>query len=181
MPISEEDFAERLLNFEGPLLRDFPMDNLVIAGGSVLQCLQKDHLRPDFSNLSDIDLFVVADTDEEATETFDSILRHLSREESVRLIDHDNLLVARSPFAVTFCFGDPQRNLQLILVRYRCMADIIFNFHIDCCQILWTGSRVLATPSAVRALRTGVNFADPTRRGATSTSGGFRSMLHEVF
>jgi len=40
----------------------------------------------------------------------------------------------------------------------------VVNFDIDCCQVLWDGERALATPSAVRALRTGINIADPERR-----------------
>ena len=71
------------------------------------------------------------------------------------------LLVTRSPYAITFCVGDPQRHIQLILIRRSCIADVILNFDIDCCQVAWDGSRVLATPSALRALQTGINIADP--------------------
>ena len=58
----------------------------------------------------------------------------------------------------------PQRHIQLTLRRFKCAADVIYNFDIDCCQVAWTGSQVLATPSARRALISGVNVAEPGRR-----------------
>ena len=36
-------------------------------------------------------------------------------------------------------------------------------FDVDACQLAYDGSRVLATPSALRALRSGINIADPER------------------
>jgi hypothetical protein len=76
-------------------------------------------------------------------------------------IGHHEILVTRSPFAVTFCVADPQRHLQLILIRRQCITEVILNFDIDCCQVAWDGSHVLATPSALRALQTGINIAGP--------------------
>eukprot|EP00978_Attheya_sp_CCMP212_P004535 scaffold9878_cov45-Attheya_sp.AAC.4 len=167
LPSSAQDFKERLVRFGGPFMANFPMENVVIAGGSVLQCLLRDHATIDEQNSSDIDVFVVADSDEKAKATFDRILQHLSRRDGSG-VDHNEMLVSRSAFAVTFCVGKPQRHIQLILIRYQCAADVVLNFDIDCSQVLWDGQRVLATPSAIRALGTGINFADPERRGASN-------------
>jgi hypothetical protein len=139
------------------------MQNVVIAGGAVLSCLQGYGSRD--NDKSDVDVFLVADTPEEARAVFDGIVEHLSRREGdvAEVIGHQELLVTRSPYAVTFCVGDPQRHIQLILIRRQCIADVLLNFDIDCCQVAWDGSRVLATPSALRALQTGINICDPER------------------
>jgi hypothetical protein len=71
----------------------------------------------------------------------------------------------RSPFAVTLIVGHPQRHLQIILRRYACIADVIFNFDIDSCQLAYDGNTVWATPSARRALMTGINYVDPEQSG----------------
>ena len=83
--------------------------------------------------------------------------------DTAEAIGHYELLFTRSPYAITFCIGYPQRHIQLILVRRQCVADAILNFDIDCCQVAWDGNRVLATPSAFRLLQTGINIADPAR------------------
>ena len=80
------------------------------------------------------------------------------------------MLVVRSKFAVTFAAGWPQRHIQVILRRYACVADVILQFDIDCCQFAYDGARVWATPAAQRALRSGVLIADPEWRSATYES-----------
>lgn len=159
-PASIEEFQERLVQFGGPLLQNFPMDNVVIAGGAVLSCLQGQD-----DKKSDVDVFLLADTPQQARVVFDGIVEHLSTRvgDVAQAIGHQELLVTRSPYAVTFCVGEPQRHIQLILIRRQCVADVLLNFDIDCCQVAWDGSRVLATPSALRALQTGINICDPER------------------
>jgi len=203
-PKSDQEFKDRLMRFAGPLMEGLlPMKNVVIAGGAVLRTIfgeaepltdQEDH--------AGVDLFVVADDETEARQAFNGILAHLrdTRRVDGGGIDHRELVVARTPFAITFAVGPPQRNMQLILRRHRCIADVIFKLYvtrsqkwlrqrqrqqevyfcgckyslrthtpllysdIDCCQVAWDGERVLATPAASRALRTGINWADPERR-----------------
>ena len=143
-----------------------------MAGGAVLRALLGTTPR---TCEGDLDLFIVADDEATARATYDRVLRHLAGQRrpannagnnnnnNNNSITHHQLLVVRSAFAVTFAAAYPQRNLQLILRRHACTADVIFNFDVDCCQVAWDGKRVLATPSAHRALRTGVNLADPER------------------
>ena len=40
-PRDIQDFRGRLVRFGGPFMKDFPMENLVLAGGSVLQCCKR--------------------------------------------------------------------------------------------------------------------------------------------
>ena len=72
------------------------------------------------------------------------------------------ILVVRSKQAITFVAGWPQRHIQLILAGNSCVADAVVHFDIDACQVAFDGQKVLATPAAVRALRTRINIADPT-------------------
>ena len=76
-PASVEEFKERLIQFGGPLLKDFPAENVVIAGGAVLSCLQ-GQVGAGSGNKSDVDVFLVADTPEQARAVFDGIVEHLS-------------------------------------------------------------------------------------------------------
>jgi hypothetical protein len=186
------EFQQRLhLLSGGPLLEGLDLNacGLIVAGGIVLNAL----LLGDPSDLevqrvarkgtSDIDLFCIAADEDSAQSAFQTLFNHLKRkvaESDVRDDDDDvvrqsdglppftirqrNLLVARTALAVTFVVGWPQRHIQLTLRRFKCVADVIYNFDIDSCQIAWTGSQVLATPSARRALISGVNVAEPGRR-----------------
>jgi len=175
-PANLEEFKHRLRSFCGPLMDNFPMEDLFIAGGAVLQCLmsgpnaklrETDATKTIYEGSSDIDLFLIAKTQEGGKAAFDRILKHLCTPSERRGpggdIPHHQLLVVRSPFAVTFCIGSKQRHFQLILQRHQCIAEVLLNFDIDCCQVAWDGERVLATPSALRALQTGINIADPKR------------------
>ena len=80
------------------------------------------------------------------------------------------MLVTRSRYAVTFAAGWPQRHVQVILRRYSCVADVLLQFDIDCCQLAFDGDRLWASPSARRALTSGVILADPEWRSATYES-----------
>ena len=165
-PSSIHAFRERMAIFFGPLLRNFPMENVVIAGGSVLQCLQGTY-QPHEHTEADVDIFLVTQSKEEAMEAFERIFNFLKsnmNHPGLRERIHTGLLVVRSPFAITFVIGNQQRNIQLVLVRHKCVADVVFNFDIDCCQVAYNGKQVFATPSALRALRTGMNLVDPERR-----------------
>lgn len=161
-------FRERLHALAGPLLEGLDMANLVVAGGIVLRALTmatpEDRPR---EGSSDVDLFVVADTEEQAQaafrRTYHHLLDNMHRMPVEQEVNRTSLLVVRTKVAVTFFAGWPQRNLQLVLRRHACAADVIFNFDVDACQFAYDGDRVLATPSARRALVTGINLADPER------------------
>jgi hypothetical protein len=132
------------------------MDNLVIAGGSVSAIISG--VNPSLVS-SDVDLFLVAEDSSTAELTLNRILQHFKTRS--RYTSYNSLLIVRTINAITFAFGYPQRHIQLILRRYRSVAEILLHFDIDCCQVAWDGERILATPSALRAFRTGINVVDP--------------------
>ena len=208
---SLDAFRARLELFCGPLTLGLPMDNLIVAGGAVLEALRMGDpsdagvRRAAREGASDVDLFVIADDDDKARATFDNILvylrsrlaeivpgpgdpRHVEvdgipevgdveadgnlRPLELPQTDRDppfvlrekKLLVTRTARAVTFVCGWPQRHLQLILRKHRCVAEVLLNFDIDCCQVAYDGQRVFATKAARRAIVTGINIADPVKR-----------------
>ena len=149
---------------------------MVVAGGAVLSPFLGDRNHPD---KGDVDLFLVVSNVDEARAEYDRILKHFALEkrrepqrrgedgaEPNAFIYHHQLLVVRSQCAVTLVVGYPQRHVQIILAYHKCAAEVIFNFDVDCCQVLWDGNNVYATPSGHRALISGTNFADPERRTA---------------
>jgi hypothetical protein len=135
------------------------MENLVIAGGLIVRALQDSGRE---TNGADVNIFLIVDDDDTARATYQRILQHV-KERNVQGIPHHELFMMRSPFAVSLIVGHPQRHLQIILRRYACIADAIFNFDIDSCQLAYDGNTVWATPSARRALMSGINCVDPDR------------------
>lgn len=145
---------------------------------------------------TDIDLFIVADDEVTAQAAFERVYAHLlgrfdhvandeadedAEQRDVDAAEHQSgeppfrmkewaMLVTRSRYAVTFAAGWPQRHVQVILRRYSCVADILLQFDIDCCQLAFDGDRLWASPSARRALASGVILADPEWRSATYES-----------
>ena len=163
---SADDFRVRLDAFAGPLFAGLDMTNLVVAGGAVVQALmiKEDELRhASREGSADIDLFIVAPDEATARATCDRVYAHFRRGLGANRLEHRELLLLRSRMAISFYANMPQRTVQLILRRHACVADVIFSFDVDACQLAYDGQRVLATPSAVRAFRTGINIADPER------------------
>ena len=157
---------------------------------------EEDEIEKARKGASDVDFFIVADDESSAQAAFDRLFAHLKARYDVvpnheywrqengepRLEkdrgDHDDgeppfrlatdaMLVVRSRFAVTFAAGWPQRHIQVILRRYSCVADVLLQFDIDCCQFAYSGGRVWATLAAQRALVSGVLVADPEWRSRT--------------
>ena len=156
--------------FAGPLLKGLDMTNLVVAGGAVVEALALRHADANASRAtasrSDIDLFVVCADEETARATFARVLEHMR----ARLaagghvgLQPNQLLLMRSCMAVSIYAGSPQRTVQIVLRRYACVAEVIFGFDVDACQLAWDGEKVYATPSAERAYALGINIADPER------------------
>ena len=130
-----------------------------------MACYSGDDSTAEYPEQGVVDIFIVADDDKTARAAYDRVLQHFCAERDEQHFDHQELLVVRSPFAVTFHAGEQERFVQVILRRNSCIGDVIFfGFDVDCCQIAWDGKRVLATPSAQRAILTGINVADPERR-----------------
>ena len=172
--LSLADFQTCLDVFAGPLFAGLDAADLVVAGGAVLHALLLDNTVGDDTaairarakaarGSSDVDIFVVAEEEATARAAFDRVVAHFKARLAADVLPHRELMVVRSPLAVSLYAGHPQRTVQIILRRHACIADVIFGFDVDACQLAYDGSAVYATPSAARAFRTGINVADPER------------------
>ena len=118
-------FRARLDLFAGPLFQGLDMTNLVVAGGAVLEALTLKHVLGDTGlddNLvreqaqkgtADIDLFIVAEDEQTARAAFDRVFAHLKH--NLDRTEHHQLLVLRSPMAVSFYAAFPNRTIQVVL------------------------------------------------------------------
>jgi hypothetical protein len=77
------------------------------------------------------------------------------------------MIVLRSDSAITFVSPWARRHVQIVLRRYRSVAEVIAGFDIDACSLAFDGARVLALPRSQRALNCAYNLVDPSRRSPT--------------
>ena len=158
--------------FAGPLFNGLDLTNLVVAGavghalklGDTTDAIVRERAKdPTWS--ADVDLFIVADDEAIARATFDRAYEHLitlNRPGHARIAPEDGR-PAHGGKAVSF-YGLSAAHDPAHPSAPPCVADVIFGFDVDACQLAYDGKTVLATPSAVRALhRTGINIADPER------------------
>lgn len=107
---------------------------------------------------SDIDLFIVGLSKEEAIDRIVALNNQLRRQY------RGDVLVVRTPRSLTFATGWPRRNIQVILRLYQSPSEVLIGFDLDCVGFLFDGSNVLCLPRAMRALNCKFNVADPTRQ-----------------
>jgi len=105
-----------------------------------------------FSN-SDIDIFIYGLTESQACEKIKSLWSALSRGKQTSL-------VVKTPNTLTFTFEYPSRHISCILRICDSQQQILDEFDVDCCAVLYDGNNVLASPRAIRAFTTRVNMVD---------------------
>uniref|UniRef100_A0A7S2AYT3 Uncharacterized protein n=1 Tax=Florenciella parvula TaxID=236787 RepID=A0A7S2AYT3_9STRA len=111
--------------------------------------------------VADIDIFLVG----------------LNREEALAKIEHvhgvlkqawggteNDIFAVRTNASVTFVSSWPRRRVQIILRLYQSVQEVLVGFDIDSCCVGWDGTRLFALPRARRAINTGINLVDPSRR-----------------
>ena len=157
-PNSLDDFRKRLVAFGGPFLKELPMKNLVLAGGSVLAVLTGGEC---LATKSDLDFYIVLSGDENdsnvaAQQVVNELLAYILRFH--KKTNKHSIGVMRTANALTIFFGHPQRHIQIILTCYESVTGILMDFDIDSCQVAYDGKKVWATPSGLRALKKGFNI-----------------------
>mmetsp|Transcript_23809 Transcript_23809/g.54999 ORF Transcript_23809/g.54999 Transcript_23809/m.54999 type:complete len:630 (-) Transcript_23809:47-1936(-) len=126
-----------------------------------------DAERGSFSG-SDLDLFVIADTIEEARERFiaasERVYRNmcgLSKRHAPGghdSSDVNHVLMAKTGNTITFCGWYPLRHVQIVAYAARSIDECLALVDLDCTALVYDGSTVWSSHRAVRAHCTGFNF-----------------------
>eukprot|EP00004_Rigifila_ramosa_P006668 TRINITY_DN1758_c0_g1_i12.p1 TRINITY_DN1758_c0_g1~~TRINITY_DN1758_c0_g1_i12.p1 ORF type:complete len:903 (+),score=178.72 TRINITY_DN1758_c0_g1_i12:636-3344(+) len=133
------------------------------------QTPQQPH-HADFLN-SDVDLFVHARTQAEATQT----LRHIYETVKANSKTSKTLRVIRTKYAVTILGEWPHsRHIQIVLRLYKSPAEVLMGFDIDACCVGFDGESVWTLDRCRRALTKQYNLVDLTRRSLTYESRLFK-------
>jgi hypothetical protein len=133
---------------------------IFIAGGSVLQAFLLDP----WEDVNDVDVFVYAATQEEATNVCEDIW--LSLKEAYSGL---TLHITRAAHVVNIhvteedCGYDDlsELRIQIILRLYASPSEILFGFDVDCCCIGFDAHQVWASPRCLHAIRNRVNILNP--------------------
>lgn len=79
------------------------------------------------------------------------------------------LRLMRTANAISIWCGWPLRTIQVMVVMYRRMDEVLSFFDLDCISLGYDGSNVWALPRTLRALQTGYNFVEPAKLRRWST------------
>ena len=135
-------------------------NNVFVAGGSILACLQKNQFDEISYRSTDIDMFIYGLSEDEANKKLEEIYILLQKNaKSTKLI--------RSQYAITIIGLFPFRHTQVVLRIYQSPAEILMGFDIDACAVGFDGRNVYALPRAKRAIIKQYNLVDLSRRSLT--------------
>ncbi|KAL4756102.1 ankyrin repeat protein [Aspergillus foveolatus] len=157
--------------FSESSLADLDWNNVVAAGSAVATSLlpvpdkysdSKRGLRQfyheEFAPASDVDLFLYGLTEDQAIEKIKQI------ERCIRDSILTEVSTIRTKNAITIVSQYPTRHVQIVLRRYKSIAEILTGFDVDCSCAAYDGSQVYLAPRAVGAFITQVNQVDLSRR-----------------
>ncbi|KAL4885830.1 ankyrin repeat-containing domain protein [Aspergillus karnatakaensis] len=157
--------------FSESSLSDLDWSNVVAAGSAVATSIlpvpkkysdSKRGLRQfyheEFAPASDVDLFLYDLTEEQAVEKIKQI------EKCIRDSILTEISTIRTKHAITIVSQYPTRHVQIVLRRYRSIAEILTGFDVDSSCAAYDGSQVYLAPRAIGAYITQINQVDLTRR-----------------
>ena len=165
------DFRSAFNTLTDDLLNDIgDSRGFFFAGGSVLSALTG-------TSCSDIDIFLVGSS-KFAHEKFEQLLTAVKQNKKKTATPDgkpsDRLLVSRTKNCVTMYRNmtpdTPQQlPVQLVLTLYRSPLEVLLNFDVDCCCVLYdmSGEKVYCLPRARRALNYKCNVANTQMRSPT--------------
>eukprot|EP00039_Didymoeca_costata_P015396 m.260769 g.260769 ORF g.260769 m.260769 type:complete len:1312 (+) comp16214_c0_seq10:98-4033(+) len=173
---------------EGVLGTDDNGAQVFCGGGVTIGCLTK--FSQQVGNLygdSDIDIFVSAKSLDDGKEAVQRTVKKIRANLTQAFIDADeyiaeemteyddgrdnfnfNIRIMRTANAISI-WSPEFRVIQVIMICYKNMEEVLQFFDLDCVCVAYDGSNVFALPRAVRALQTGYNFVEPAKLRRWST------------
>ncbi|KAL4935267.1 hypothetical protein BDV06DRAFT_228985 [Aspergillus oleicola] len=166
-----KDFQTHFNIFSESSLSDLDWNNVVAAGSAVATSIlpmpqkysdskrgMRQFYHEEFAPASDVDLFLYGLTEEQAVEKIKQI------ERCIRDSILTEVSTIRTKNAITIVSQYPTRHVQIVLRRYKSIAEILTGFDVDCSCAAYDGSQVYLAPRAVGAYMTQINQINLTRR-----------------
>ena len=138
-------------------------------GSEIMKAQLKTFCDANYFYDSDVDIFLVGLTAEQATAKIRAIYAHLRTKGDTTIV--------RSKLAVTFLQDYPRRVVQVVLRLYKSTAEVLAGFDVDACCVAYDGNRAWCTQRSRRALNGMVNVVDPSRQSLTYESRLFKYSL----
>eukprot|EP00439_Symbiodinium_sp_Y106_P072586 s85_g13.t1 len=99
-----------------------------------------------------------------------------------------DIRLLRSANALSIWGGWPFRTVQVMVILYKRMDEVLNFFDLDCISMGFDGQNILALPRTIRSLQTGYNFVEPAKLRRWSTgprivkykSRGFGTVFFEI-
>ncbi|KAJ3443233.1 ankyrin repeat ph and sec7 domain containing protein secg-related [Anaeramoeba flamelloides] len=171
---TKKDFLNNFLVYSERQLDYLDWNNVLVAGGAVLACLQPIPEEHNVSNLTrrkyyhdlqynggDIDIFIYGLDEEAANEKIKSIYSAIVETIPFKAI------CFRTRNSVSIISQYPFRTIQIILRLYKSPAEVLMGFDIDSSSVGYDGKDVYMTPRAHRAIVKMQNTVDMSRRSPT--------------
>eukprot|EP00039_Didymoeca_costata_P015395 m.260694 g.260694 ORF g.260694 m.260694 type:complete len:1069 (+) comp16214_c0_seq1:187-3393(+) len=134
----------------------------------------------------DIDVFVAAKSLEDGKEAVrrtvqqirQNLTEELAQDETSYPLSEDveeeenynvHIRMMRTANAISIWCPESGQIVQVIMICYKNMEEVLQFFDLDCVCVAYDGSNVFALPRAVRALQTGYNFVEPAKLRRWST------------
>jgi len=140
---------------------------------------------------SDIDLFITCETEEEGKDLLRRTVEMLCKNiTDLRIAEHKasragkagypfeglndagysrDLRLLRSANALSVWGGWPFRTVQVMVILYKGMDEVLNFFDLDCISLGFDGRNVHSLPRTLRAFQTGFNFVEPAKLRRWST------------
>lgn len=158
-----------LLHRLGPILRT---ENVIIAGGSVLRALtatqgirtadfwERKDLGGDEKKQSDVDLFLYACSEEEASRIARRIFYAVAADNEIWVVVRGRGVINMSEYARIRSWRMGMK-IQIVLRVYDSPTEVLIGFDVDSCCCAYNGRNVWVCPRWISSLQSGVNVLNP--------------------
>ncbi len=156
--ISDYDFNMEFSKKTYDLLTYINWDNVVVAGGSIVNIVTNSNAK-----LNDIDLFVYGLDKKTAKNKIDHVINAIKQKAAD--LKYETRVYMNNHVINIYVFDTKKLlQIQIILRLYESLAQILVGFDVDCCCVCWDGKNIMATQRGIMALKHRVNLANISRR-----------------
>ncbi len=156
--IQDENFNMEFSRKTFDLLTYVNWDNVVIAGGSLVNIITKST-----EKISDVDMFVYGLDVKNAKKKIDHIINSI-KQKSLDMGFETRVYMNKHVINLYIFDKKKLLQVQIILRLYDTLAQVLVGFDVDCCCIGYNGKNLITTTRGLNALKYRVNVANLKRR-----------------